>query len=171
MRSNPCKSCHRSQRIGAGCSQSSRPRCGGCAVARGSCKQAPGSVAPAPHCEPERTDYKRTDYSRRRTFCLCALPCVLCAPLCRGSSDRRSVRGRLCPFGVCPGAARRAAVAGTTTPPAVRPRCCASRPPFAKRLNPYQVACGDRVACQGLRGFLLRDASGLCPVLGLGVIL
>lgn len=109
MKRNPCTSCHRSQEDGAGCSQSSHPRCGGCSIARGYCKQAPGSVAPAPLIERRQTD-RQTDSrqtgssSRQKSFCLCVLSCGLCAPLCRGSSSRRLVRGRCVSVAGCPGA-------------------------------------------------------------------
>ena len=206
MRRNPCTSCHRSQEIGAGCSQSSRPRRGGCAVARGSCKQAPGSVAPAPLCEREQTDRqtdsRQTDSRGQYSFCLCDLPCGLCAPLCRGSSGPWPVRGRCAPVAGCPGALcvlRNDSAPGLPSPwavcseagavcpgagcpgarcglrhdlaPASRPRRFASRPPCAKRLHPYQVTSARRVERQGWRGFSLRVASGLCPVLRMGVIL
>jgi hypothetical protein len=213
MKRTTSESCFHSREIGAGCSQSSRPLCGGCAVAPGSRKRAGCSVAPAPHCERKQTDRRtdrqtdrqtdgRTDSSRRICFCLCALPCVCSAPLCRGSSGRSPVRGRFasgaeCPGAlcglrhdnaprpssplaggselgaVCPGAGCPVRCAGfaTTTPRAPRPRCCASRPPCAKRLRPYRVPSDSRVECQGRRGFLLRVASGLCPVLEMGVIL
>ena len=101
-------SCHRSQEIGAGCSQSSHPRCGGRAIARGTCKQAPGSVSPAPLYDrrqtDRQTDNRQTDSSRQKGFRLCALPCGLCAPLCRGGSGRRPVRGRCVSVAGCPGA-------------------------------------------------------------------
>jgi hypothetical protein len=189
MKRTPCKSCNRSREIGAGCSQSSHRRLGGCAVASGSCKQAGRSVAPAPIYERRQTD-RQTDNRQTDRSGECSL-CLLCPPLCRGRSERSSGRGRsLSVVGVgwlgslrydlarrrrllreCAPASVVVRRLRGTTPPAARLRGGASRHSFGKRLHPYRVAYASRETCQGWRGFFLRDASGLVPVLVEGVIL
>lgn len=209
VRRNPCTSCRRSQEIGAGCSQSSHPRNGGSAVAPCSCKQGGSSVAPAPLCERRQTDRQtdrqtadsrqQTDSRRHESFCLCALPCVLCAPLCRGSSERSSVRGRLasgagclgapcglrhdgaprlpspwavCP-GVCPGAGWPAAQCGLRHDfaPASRLLGCARRSRLAKRLRAHQVPFTPVACVSGPAGLFVPPFARALSSFEVGVIL
>lgn len=157
MRSYPSTSCHRSREIGAGCSHSSRPRCGGCAVAPGSRKRAGCSVAPAPLCV-----HRPTDESR------CPIPCSVCAPLCRGGRAARPAGGAVCPGCRVPGA--RCGLRHDLAP-ASRPRGCALRSRLAKRLRAYWVSCACAACVSGPAGLFVPPFARALPPFGMGVIL
>ena len=200
MRRNPYPSCHRSQEIGAGCSQSSHPLCGGCAVAPGSRKRAGCSVAPAPLCVRRQTDRQTTDRQTDKSRDLS--PCLLCAPLCRGSSERKLGEGAVCPG--CRGAGARCGLrhdlapcppspwavcsaAGVVCPaagcpgsrcglrhdlaPASRLRGCALRSRLAKRLRAYRVPCALAACVSGPAGLFVPPFARACLPFEVGVIL
>lgn len=193
MKRTPSKSYHRSQEIGAGCSQSSHPRCGGSAVAPGSRKRAGCSVAPAPLCVRRQTDRQTTDRQttdRQTNRSRDLSPCLLCAPLCRGGVGQSPVGGRSSSVGgfVWLGSlrsdlARRCRLRGLapvpvvvrrlreTTPPAARPRCCALRSRLAKRLRAYRAPCAVADCVSGPAGLFVPPFARACLPFEEGVIL
>ena len=157
MRSNPRTSCYRSPEIGAGCSHSSRPRCGGCAVAPGSRERAGGSVAPAPLCVHRQTDENRHHVS-----------CLVCAPLCRGGWAALPTGGAVCPGCRVPGA--RCGLRHDLAP-ASRLRGCATRSRLAKRLRAYRVPCAFAACVSGPAGLFGPPLARALSPFRMGVIL
>ena len=156
-------SCARCARIGAGCSQSSRLRSGGCAVAAAARKRAACSVAPAPLYErrqtDRQTDNRQTNSSNLNPLCICSsLVCPL-PPFVGGAAGLCPVGGRLCPVG---GASGSVVASLLHLPRRSRLLGCASRSPLAKRLRGHLVACAAGACVSAPAGLFVPGLSRAC---------